>query len=155
LAGIHDPHTVQAVSSNAATSPSRSALDPARHMTLGLTLLALAYLGPALWIVVDPHGFFEQVGPFGAYNPHYLGDAAAFQGGIGAALAASLRWPALRAGALASAFAATALHAINHWIDVGDAHAGSSAGIVDAVSLTLLALLIAGLLHASLRERAA
>jgi hypothetical protein len=124
----------------------------ARHLPLGIALLALVYLVPALWIVLDSHGFFDQVGPFGVYNPHYLGDAAAFQGGIGVALAASLAWPALRAGALATALGVTALHALNHWLDAGDAHAGSSAGIGDAVSLTILAVLVAVLLRASMRE---
>lgn len=143
-------------SSGTTASRRASPLDPARvarHMTLGIALLALANLGPALWIVVDPHGFFERVGPFGAYNPHYLGDAASFQGGIGLALAASLRWPALRSGALAVTLGATALHAFNHWLDVGNAHAGSNAGLSDAISLTVLSLLIVGLLRASLWEQ--
>lgn len=144
--------------SSAARTRHGSLLDPARvarHLPLGIALLAVANLGPALWILVDPHSFFEQVGPFGAYNAHYLGDAAAFQGGIGVALAASLAWPALRPGALVATLAVTTLHALNHWIDVGEAHAGSDAGLVDAVSLTMLALLIVGLVRASLWERAA
>jgi hypothetical protein len=144
--------------SHPAGSRLGSLLDPARvarQIPLGISLLALANLLPALWIVVDPHGFFDQIGPFGVYNAHYLGDAAAFQGGIGLALAASLAWPALRPGVLAATFAVTALHALNHWIDVGKAHAGSNAGISDAVSLTLLALLIAGLLRASMWEQRA
>jgi hypothetical protein len=116
----------------------------------GIALLALLNLGPALWIVVAPYGFFHQIGPFGAYNGHYLGDAAAFQGGIGLGLAASLRWPSLQPGALATALAFTGLHALNHWIDVNAAHAGTHAGISDAVSLTLLAAFTALLLRASL-----
>jgi hypothetical protein len=120
-----------------------------------IAVVAAIQLGTALWMVVDPHGFFEQLGPFGVYNSHYLGDAAAFQGGLGLALAASLAWPALRAGAVAAVLASTALHAVNHWVDVSDAHAGSSAGIVDAISLTLLAVVLAGLLRVVLRERAA
>jgi hypothetical protein len=151
-------HSVSAMTSNAAGSRPGSLLDPARvarHLPWGIALLAIANLGPALWIVVDPHGFFEQVGPFGVYNPHYLGDAAAFQGGIGVALVAALAWPALRPGALAATLAVTTLHALNHWIDVGEAHAGSNAGLADAVSLTILALLIVGLVRASLWERRA
>ena len=132
-----------------------SPLDPVRIaplLPLGIALLALTNLIPAAWIVLAPHGFFHQVGPFGAYNPHYLGYAAAFQGGVGLALAAALRWPALRPGALAAALGFTALHALNHWIDVGHAHPGSHAGIADALSLTLAAVLTVGLLRASLWE---
>jgi len=142
-----------------ATTPARarrgSPLDPARIaplLPLGIALLSLTYLVPAAWIVIAPHGFFDQVGPFGAYNGHYLGDAAAFQGGIGLALAAALQWPALRPGALAAALGFTALHALNHWIDVGNAHPGSHAGLADALSLTLAAILTVGLLRASLWE---
>jgi hypothetical protein len=126
----------------------------ARAVPLGTAVLALLYLGPALWIVLAPHSFFDQIGPFGAYNAHYLGDAAAFQGGIGLGLAAAVRWPALRTGALAVALASTALHAINHWIDVNAAHAGTNAGISDALSLTVLALFTAVLLRAAMRETA-
>jgi len=121
------------------------------YVPAGIALLALLNLGPAIWIAVAPHSFFHQIGPFGTYNGHFLGDAAAFEGGIGLALAAAVRWPALRAGALAAALGATALHALNHWIDVNHAHAGSNAGATDAISLTLLALFTAVLLAAQLR----
>jgi hypothetical protein len=127
----------------------------AGHVVSGLVVLALANLVPAVWMLVAPHGFFHQVGPFGAYNGHYLRDAAAFQGGIGIALAAAVAWPALRAGALAAALGVTTLHAINHWVDVGAAHAGSDAGVTDAVSLTVLALATAGLLAVALAGRPA
>jgi len=121
----------------------------------GILLVALGYLIPAVWILAAPHGFFHQIGPFGAYNGHYLRDAAAFQGGVGAALTAALVWPALRTGALAAALGVTALHAINHWVDVGAAHTGSNAGATDAISLTVLAVAIAGLLRAVLTEEPA
>lgn len=124
----------------------------ARLLPAGLALLALLNLGPALWIVVAPHGFFHQIAPFGAYNGHDLRDAAAFQGGIGLALAAAVAWPALRAGALAVALAVTSLHALNHWVDVGAAHPGSNAGLGDAVSLTLLAAATAALLVPVIRS---
>ncbi len=116
----------------------------------GTAIVALAYLIPALWIVVAPHGFFDSIGPFGPYNAHYLGDAAALQGGIGLALAAAVAWPSLRIGTLLAALLATTLHAINHWIDIDHAHAGSSAGTSDAIQLTIGAVLIAGLFRASL-----
>jgi hypothetical protein len=144
------------MSTHASSSPPEGAgfiARVVRALPLGLGLLALVNLGPAIWIAVAPHSFFDQIGPFGAYNGHYLGDAAAFQGGLGLALAAAIWWPALRAGALATALASTGLHAINHWIDVNAAHAGTNAGISDAVSLTIVALFTALLLRASLVEK--
>lgn len=123
-----------------------------RHLAAVCVVLGLAQLVPALWIAVAPHSFFAHVGPFGPYNGHYLGDAASFQAGIGVVLVAAARLPALRAGALAIALAAVGFHAINHWIDVDNAHAGSDAGITDAVLLTLLALLTVAPLRAALHE---
>jgi hypothetical protein len=114
--------------------------------------LGLTQLVPALWIVVAPHSFFTHVGPFGPYNGHYLGDAASFQAGIGVALIAAARFEALRAGALAVAVATVGIHAINHWIDVNNAHAGSDAGVIDAILLTVLALLIVAPLRAALQR---
>jgi len=137
------------------TAPATRAAMGARLVVPGIALVAAIQLGTALWMVLAPHGFFDRVGPFGVYNGHYVADAAAFQGGLGVALAASLAWPALRAGAVAAALASTALHAINHWADVGDAHAGTSAGLTDAISLTALALALAWLLRAVLREQRA
>ena len=138
-----------------ATPAARAATAGARLVVPAIALIAAIQLGTALWMIVAPHDFFDRVGPFGIYNGHYLADAAAFEGGLGVALAASLAWPALRAGALAATLASTALHAINHWADVGDAHPGTSAGITDAVSLTLLALALAWLLRAVLLEQRA
>ena len=127
----------------------------ARYLPVVCVVLGLAWLLPALWIVIAPHSFFHHVGPFGAYNPHYLGDAAAFQAGIGIPLVMAAWVAPLRAGTLAVALAAYALHALNHWIDVNHAHAGSNAGITDAVLLTLLALLTIAPLQAALRREPA
>jgi predicted anti-sigma-YlaC factor YlaD len=124
-----------------------------RHLAPVCVAIGLTQLVPALWIVIAPHSFFDHVGPFGAYNSHYLGDAASFQAGIGVILIAAARFQTLRAGALGVALSTVGFHAINHWIDVNDAHAGSDAGITDAVLLTLLALLIIAPLRAALSER--
>jgi hypothetical protein len=120
-----------------------------RAVVPGIAILAVVQLGTAAWMILAPHGFFHTVGPFGVYNGHYLRDAAAFTGGLGLALAASLARPELRAGALAAAAGMTGLHALNHWVDVSDAHAGSNAGIGDAVTLTLSFLLVVALARAA------
>jgi hypothetical protein len=116
--------------------------------------LGLTQLVPALWIVIAPHSFFSHVGPFGTYNSHYLGDAAAFQAGIAVSLIAAARYDALRAGALAVAFATVSLHAINHWIDVNAANGSSNADVADAVLLTILAVLIIAPVQAAMRKDA-
>jgi hypothetical protein len=123
-----------------------------RHLAAVCVALGLTQLVPALWIVIAPHSFFTHVGPFGPYNDHYLGDAASFQAGIGVALIAAARFETLRAGALAITVASVGFHAVNHWIDVNNAHAGSDAGLTDAVLLTLLTLLIVAPLRAAVER---
>jgi hypothetical protein len=138
-------------SSSAAGRPTQASWVD-RALVPGIAILAATFLIIAAWMVVDPRSFFDNVGPFGAYNPHYIGDAAAFQGGVGIALAASIWVAALRPGALLAATAVAGLHAINHWIDVNDANGNSNADVFDAVSLTLQLVLTLGLLRASLRR---
>jgi hypothetical protein len=123
-----------------------------RHLAPVCVALGLTQLVPALWIVLAPHSFFAHVGPFGTYNSHYLGDAAAFQAGIAIPLIAAARYEALRAGALAVALAAVSFHAINHWIDVNAANGSSNADVTDAVLLTVLALLTIAPLQAAIRK---
>jgi hypothetical protein len=126
-----------------------------RYLAPVCVVLGLAQLVPALWIVIAPHSFFDHVGPFGTYNSHYLGDAAAFQAGIGLPLIAAARFENLRAGALAIALASVSVHAVNHWIDVNDAHPGSNADVTDALLLTILALFTIAPLQAALRRETA
>ena len=125
----------------------------ARHLAPVCLALGLAQVVPALWIVIAPHSFFDHIGPFGSYNSHYLGDAAAFQLGIGVPLIAAARFEALRAGALAIALASVSFHAVNHWIDVNAANGNSNADITDAILLTILALLTIAPLQAAMRTQ--
>lgn len=121
---------------------------------LGIGAIAATQLITAAWMLLDPHGFHSSVGAFGPYNGHYLRDAMAMFAGLGVALAASVHWPRLRAGALAVASASIGFHAINHWVDIGNDYPGTSAGIVGALSQTALVVLCVVLLRAELtRER--
>ena len=126
------------------TTTQRPALE--RALVPGIALLAATHLVIAAWMVLAPRSFFREVGPFGVYNPHYLGDAAAFMAGIGVALAAAVARPSLRAGVLVGAAAMTGFHAFNHWTDLTAANGDSNADVFTAVSLTLqfgLTLLLA------------
>jgi len=126
-----------------------------RYLAPVCVVLGLAQLVPALWIVIAPHSFFAHVGPFGSYNSHYLGDAAAFQAGIAVPLIAAAWFEPLRAGALTIALAAVSFHAINHWIDVHGANGSSNADVTDAILLTILALLTIAPLQAAMRRETA
>jgi len=125
-----------------------------RHLPAVCVVFGLTQLVPALWIVIAPHSFYTHVGPFGVYNSHYLGDAAAFQAGLGVALLAAAWLAPLQPGALLAGFGAVAFHAVNHWIDVNAANGNSNADVSDAILLTILALVMIVPLRAALRKEA-
>lgn len=118
-----------------------------------IAVFALIELATSLWMVAAPTSFFNNIGPFGGYNGHYLRDVAAFQAGIGVALLASIWVRALRPGAVCALLAASALHGINHFVDINAANGQSHAGIVDAFAIASTVLIAGWLLVASLRRQ--
>jgi hypothetical protein len=91
-------------------------------VTAGLLAFAVIQLALALWMAASPHTFYKDVGPFGAFNPHYIRDVASFYGAIGIALLIAIRRPAWRVAVLALTSIQYALHSINHLVDIGKAH---------------------------------
>jgi hypothetical protein len=118
-----------------------------RAVPAGVAALAAYELALGLWMVVAPRSFYDAVGPFGAYNAHYVVDTSTWQLAFGVALAVAVRQASWRVPLLAFAVVQFALHAVNHVIDAGEADPGWI-GTFDAVSLALttvvLALLLAG-----------
>jgi hypothetical protein len=103
-----------------------------------LSAAAAVQLGFGLLMVFSPDTFFEEVGPYGIQNDHYIGDVAAFYlaAGIGVLIAArrpSWREPLLVVGAIWYG-----LHALNHLVDIGEASSDAK-GIFDTVALALTA----------------
>ena len=88
-----------------------------RVVVVGIAAIGIVHLVTAAWMVIAPRSFFEHIATFGEYNSHFQNDIAAFEAGLGMALLAAVKWPALRIGAVAATFATTTLHAINHWFD--------------------------------------
>jgi hypothetical protein len=102
-------------------------------------------LGLLLWIT--PGFFFDEIGPYGVRNDHYMGDLATWYLALGAVTLLSLRRVSWRVPVLAIAFAQNTLHVVNHVIDVGDADP-EWLGPANLVSLTLASLLLAWMLNA-------
>ena len=75
-----------------------------RWLVPGIAVFAATQLLTALWMLVAPHSFFRNVGPFGVYNGHYLRDAMTMTAASGIALAASLHWRQLQACALSTSY---------------------------------------------------
>ena len=100
-------------------------------------------LGLLLWIT--PGFFYDEIGPFGARNDHYMADVATFYLALGAAALVSVRRVSWRVPVLALSLVQYALHALNHLIDIGESDPGWI-GPADFVSLTLTTMLLAWML---------
>jgi len=101
-------------------------------------------LGILLW--VTPGFFYDEIGPFGARNDHYMGDVATFYLALGAVALVAVRRTSWRVPVLALALVQYALHSLNHLIDIGESDPGW-VGPADFASLTLTAVLVAWMLR--------
>ena len=101
-------------------------------------------LGLLLWIT--PGFFFDEIGPYGARNDHYMGDLATWYLALGAATLVAVRRPGWRLPVLALAFIQYALHSVNHLIDIGGADP-DWLGPANFASLVLTSGLLAWMLN--------
>jgi hypothetical protein len=101
-------------------------------------------LGLLLW--VTPGFFYDEIGPFGARNDHYMGDVATFYLALGAAALVAVRRESWRVPVLALALVQYALHSLNHLIDIGESDP-TWIGPADFGLLTLGAVLVAWMLR--------
>ncbi len=101
-------------------------------------------LGFLLW--VTPGFFYDEIGPFGPRNDHYMGDVATWYLALGAATLVAVRRESWRVPVLALALIQYTLHALNHLIDIGESDPGWI-GPADFASLTLTAVLLAWMLR--------
>jgi hypothetical protein len=113
-------------------------------VAVGLAAFAAVQLGLALFMAVSPHGFYSDVGPFGAFNGHYVRDVATFYGAIGIGLLLAIRHVAWRVPVLAITTIQYALHSLNHLIDIGKAHPAWN-GYFDFGSIAAATVLLAWL----------
>jgi hypothetical protein len=124
-------------------------------VAVGLAIFAAIQLGLALLMAVSPHGFYKDVGPFGAFNGHYIRDVASFYGAIGIGLALAIGRISWRVPVLAVTTIQYALHSVNHLLDIGKAHPVWT-GYFDFFSLAAATVLLAWLWRvASLEARTA
>jgi peptidoglycan/LPS O-acetylase OafA/YrhL len=101
-------------------------------------------LGVLLWLA--PGFFFDQIGPYGMRNDHYMADLATWYLALGAALLVAVRRPSWRVPVIAVALAQYALHSLNHLIDIGNADP-SWLGPANFASLVLATAVLAWMLR--------
>jgi hypothetical protein len=107
--------------------------------------VAQLVLGALLWVA--PGFFFDEIGPYGVRNDHYMGDLATWYLALGALALVAVRRAAWRLPVLTLAFIQYALHSFNHLIDVGDAHP-KWLGPANLVSLVITCVLLGWMVNA-------
>jgi Na+-transporting NADH:ubiquinone oxidoreductase subunit NqrB len=115
-------------------------------MRILLLVFALGQLLLGLLLWVTPGFFYDEIGPFGARNDHYMGDVATFYLALGAVALVAVRRASWRVPVLALALIQYALHSLNHLIDIGESDP-AWIGPADFASLTLTAVLLGWMLR--------
>jgi hypothetical protein len=123
-------------------------------VTVGIAAFAVIQLGLALFMAVSPHGFYTAVGPFGAFNGHYIRDVATYNAALGVGLLIAVRRVSWRVPVLVITTIQYALHSVNHLIDIGKAHPAWN-GYFDFGSLAAGTLLLVWLSWMALTEAGA
>jgi hypothetical protein len=124
-------------------APAAGTTDPV--LRAGLLAYAVYHLALAAFMAIAPHAFYTSIGPFDAYNSHYIRDTATFEAALGVGMAGAISRPSWRVPALAITTVQFALHTINHLIDASSAHPAWT-GWFDFVSLLAATVLLLVLL---------
>jgi hypothetical protein len=120
-------------------------------LRVGIAVFAALQLGLALLMAVGPHAFYTAVGPFGAYNGHYVRDLSTFYAATGVGLLLAIRHISWRVPMLALMTIQYGLHSLNHLLDIGKAHPTWN-GYFDFFSLAAATVLLARLWRTATRE---
>jgi hypothetical protein len=103
-------------------------------LRVGLIAFAVYHLALAIFMAFAPHAFYKSLGPFDAYNSHYIRDTATFEAALGVGFAVAISRPPWRVPVLAITTVQFALHTINHLVDADSSHPAWT-GWFDFVSL--------------------
>jgi hypothetical protein len=114
-------------------------------VSVALVVFGVYLVGIALFAVVAPGTFFDELGRFGPRNDHYIHDVAVFQGAVGLFLLLAARRPGWQTPALVVASLQFGLHAVSHLVDLGDADP-EWVGILELIGLTLATAVLVWLL---------
>ena len=100
--------------------------------------------GALLWLA--PGFFYDEIGPYGPRNDHYMADLATWYLALGVVLFVAIRRTAWRVPVLCVLVLQYALHTVNHLIDVSEADPGWL-GPADLASLVLTTILLGWMLR--------
>jgi hypothetical protein len=117
---------------------------------IGLLAFAALNLAIAALLVLAPHVFFSDIGPYGTQNDHYMRDVATFYAALAVASALAYRLPAWRTPVLFCLALQSGLHTINHLADIDHAHT-RWLGPANFISLALATVALTWLTRESIR----
>ena len=93
-------------------------------------------------LLLTPRWFFDDVAPFGTYNPHFLGDAGAFLLPVGAALIVATRDPSRFRSLVILGAAVSVLHFFNHLFgSIAHAESWLQTGLVAVQAVAMVGVL--------------
>jgi len=125
-----------------------------RNLRVVIGLLGLYHVLTGLLALLAPGTFFDEIGRYGAENPHYVGDVGAFTAAYGVVLLLAVGRPSWWVPVLVVGSAWYAAHALNHLFDIDEARSDAR-GAVDTILLALGAAALAWLAVAAGRLRGA
>jgi hypothetical protein len=114
-----------------------------RALLIAFAVFQLA-IGVLLWLT--PGFFFDEIGPYGTRNDHYMADVATWYLASGVAVLVAVRRPAWQVPLLFLVAVQYALHSLNHLLDIGETDPGWL-GPANFVSLLLATVLLAWMLR--------
>ena len=115
-----------------------------RTLRIVVALLGLYHVLTGLLALSAPGTFFDEIGRYGAENPHYVGDVGAFTAAYGVILLLAVGRPTWWVPVLVVGSAWYAAHAFNHLLDIDEARSDAR-GAVDTILLGLGAAALAWL----------
>ena len=117
-----------------------------------LIALAVYHVALGLLMALAPGTFFEQIGPFGDRNDHYIRDVSTFYLAFGVAFGLAVSRRSWRVPLLALIAIQYAFHAVNHRVDIGDTEP-ARLGPIDFATVTILGALLFWLARVANRDR--
>jgi hypothetical protein len=146
----HREHIVSTMNVNSGNRFAPSGEVSQAVLTAGLVVLAGYHLGLAAFMTISPHSFYKSVGPFEAFNRHYIRDVATFSAALGFGFVVATRRASWRVPLIAVTTVQFALHTVNHLLDAHAAHPQWT-GWFDFLSLLATTVLLAWMWWAATR----
>jgi hypothetical protein len=92
-----------------------------RVLVIALIVIGVYHLALGALMVLAPDTFFEEIGPFGVQNDHYIHDVATYNLAAGVVSLVAVRRPSWRLPVLVFLVLQFALHTVNHLVDIDEA----------------------------------